>query len=94
MADELTFNIEAPDGSTDTVTLPEGLVSLFSEADDTPAHVVGDLVQVAFTQRAHAVVHHSDGDVDDEVAAIEDHALDLFEARFGRSFEEVTGHQH
>lgn len=94
MTAELTFHIDAPDGDSDEVTLPEGLVELFNEAGDPPARVVGDLVQVAFTQRAHALVHHAEGEVDDDVAALEDHALDLFERRFGRSFEEVTGHQH
>ncbi|MFB6104332.1 MAG: hypothetical protein ABEJ57_04510 [Halobacteriaceae archaeon] len=94
MPTELTFTIEAPDGEPDEVTLPAGLVDLFNEADDPPARVVGDLVQVAFTQRAHALVHHAEDEVDDEVAALEEQALELFEQRFGRSFEEVTGHQH
>lgn len=94
MTDEQTFTIEGPDGSDDVVTLPDGLVAMFNDADDPPARVVGDLVQVAFTQRVHAIVHHSEDDVDPDLEALESAALDLFEQRFGRSFEEVTGHQH
>lgn len=94
MTEEQTFTIEGPDGSTDAVTLPDGLVTMFNEAGDPPARVVGDLVQVAFTQRVHAIVHHSEDDVDAELESLEEQALDLFEDRFGRSFEEVTGHQH
>lgn len=94
MPEEQTFTIEGPDGETDTVTLPAGLVALFTDGDDPPAHIVGDLVQVAFTQRVHGLVHHGDDAVDEEIARIEEQALELFEERFGRSFAEVTGHQH
>lgn len=94
MVDEITFTIDGPDGSSDTVTLPRGLVSIFNEEDDPPATVVADLVQVAFTQRAHAIVHHGDDQAGEELVAIEDLALELFEERFGRTFAEVTGHDH
>ncbi|MFB6119616.1 MAG: hypothetical protein ABEJ68_00690 [Halobacteriaceae archaeon] len=93
MADELTVTVEVDD-DTDEVRLPEGLVEMFSEGDEPPATVVADILQVAFTQRAHSVVHHGHGEADEEMEAIEDHALDLFEERFGQTFEEATGHSH
>jgi hypothetical protein len=93
--DEATFTIEDPDGNTNDVTLPAGLVDLFAEPDDdSNAQVVGDIALMAFTQRAHAVVHHQEGQVDDEIEAIEQAALDQFEERFGQTFGEATGHQH
>lgn len=94
MSEEHQYTIEGPDGSTDSVALPEGLVAMFNDADDAPAQVVGDLVLVAFSQRIHAIVHHSEDDVDDDLEALESQTLDTFEERFGRSFEDVTGHQH
>jgi|AntRauMinimDraft_4_1070384.scaffolds.fasta_scaffold00025_95 hypothetical protein len=93
--DEATFTIEDPDGNTDDVTLPAGLVDLFAEPDDdSNAQVVGDIVLMAFAQRAHAVVHHQEGQVDEELEEIEAATLDQFEERFGQTFGEATGHQH
>jgi hypothetical protein len=93
--DEATFTIEDSDGNTDDVTLPAGLVDLFAEeGDDSNAQVVGDIALMAFAQRAHAVVHHSEGEVDDHLEEIEEATLDQFEERFGQTFGEATGHQH
>ena len=91
--DELTVTVSVDD-SSDEVRLPADLVELFSEDDEPPAAVVADILQVAFTQRAHSVVHHSHGEADEEMEAIEEHALDLFEERFGQTFAEATGHSH
>jgi hypothetical protein len=93
MADELTVRIEVEDDS-DEVRLPADLVDLFSEGDEPPATVVADILQVAFTQRAHSVVHHGHGEAGTELEAVEEHALDLFEERFGQTFAEMTGHSH
>lgn len=94
MPDVTAIEITTGDGSTETVTLPTALISMFNEAGDPPAAVIGDIVQIAFTQRAHMIVSHSDGEVDEETEAIERHARDLFEDRFGQSFAEMTGHDH
>jgi len=91
--EELTVTVDVDDDS-DEIRLPAGLVEMFSEGDEPPAEVVADILQVAFTQRAHSVVHHGHGEADDEMEAIEEHALDLFEERFGQTFAEATGHDH
>lgn len=94
MSEEITLTIEASDGSTDRLTLPNGLIDLFNEEEDPSAVVAADILQIAFTQRAHMLVHHNEGDVGPELEAIESHALDLFEERFDQSFGEMTGHDH
>ena len=93
--DETTFTIEDADGNTDELTLPSGLVDLFSEEDDeSEAQVVADIALMAFAQRAHMVVAHGEGEASEELEEIEAATLDQFEERFGQTFGEATGHQH
>lgn len=90
----MEFAIEA-DGERDTVTVPRGLVDLLTEDGDRGASrapvVAGDIVLLSCAQRVHAVVTHSEGEVTDELLAIEARTMALFEDRFGRTFEEATG---
>lgn len=92
--ESITFSVEGPDGESDEITLPAGLVDLFAEEGDTRTEVVADIGLMAFVQRAHSVVHHSQGEPDEELQELEQAALDLFEERFGMTFGEATGHQH
>jgi len=46
------------------------------------------------TQQAHGIVHHSQGEIDQEIADAEELTMELFEERFGQTYGEVTGHQH
>ena len=94
MADELTFDVEADDGSADAFAVPGTLVDRLAEGDETPAEVAADVAVMAFAGQAHALVHHAPGEVDDDLAAAEAAMLDAFEARFGVSYAEVTGHAH
>jgi hypothetical protein len=96
MADteDLTFTVTDPTGEESEVTLPATLVDAFAEAEDTRAQVAGDVLQMAFTERAHALVHHGEGEVGEDLAAAEERALELFEERFGMTYGEATGHQH
>lgn len=89
-----TFTIETDDGETDEITLPAGLFDLLSEEGERPVDVFGDVAVLSAAQQIHGAVHHSQGDVDDEIAALEESTLDLFEERFGASFSEMTGHDH
>ncbi|GAA0285141.1 DUF7545 family protein [Halobacterium noricense] len=93
--DEATFTIEDPDGDTNEVTIPARLVEIFSEEDDeSEAQVVGDIALMAFAQRAHALVHHGQGEPTEELQNVEEAVLDQFEERFGQTYAEATGHQH
>jgi hypothetical protein len=93
--DEATFTIEDPDGNTDDVTLPAELVEIFGEEDDeSDAQVFGDIALMAFSQRAHMLVAHGEGEPSEELEAVEEATLEQFEERFGMSFGEATGHQH
>jgi hypothetical protein len=94
MVDTETYTIEGPEGDTDTVELPAGLVDALSDQGDAPTTVVADISLLAFVQRAHAIVHHSEGEVPADLAEINEKAEELFEERFGVSFAEATGHDH
>lgn len=96
-ADEVetaTFTIESPDGETDELTVPTGLVDMLREEGEGRTDVLGDLAMLSLAQQAHAVVHHGHGDTDPEAEAYEQKAMELFEERFGTTFGEMTGHSH
>jgi hypothetical protein len=94
MVDTESYTIEGPAGETDTVELPEGLVDVLSDQGESKTEVVADITLLSFVQRAHALVHHSEGEVPADLQEIDEKAEELFEERFGVSFAEATGHQH
>lgn len=89
-----TYTIESPDGEAEELTVPTGLVDMLREEGEERTEVLGDLAMLSLAQQAHAVVHHSHEDPDDEVEAYEQRAMELFEERFGTTFGEMTGHSH
>lgn len=89
----VTIRIEGPDGEDD-VTLPADLLEMLAEGDESGAEVVGDLALMSCAQRIHATIHHSEGEVADDLEAVEATTMDLFEERFGITFEEMAGHDH
>ena len=93
MAETTTVHLEA-DGESDELTVPTTLVKLLSEDGEDLTDVVGDMAMLALAQQAHGIVHHSQGEVDQQLAAAEEAAMDLFEERFGQSYAEMTGHDH
>jgi hypothetical protein len=93
-SDTVRLAIEDAEGNADEIALPEQLVSMLAEAGQTPPEVVGDLAVFSCAQRVHATLHHADGEVDPAIASIEDPTMELFEDRFGMSFDEATGHGH
>jgi hypothetical protein len=93
-AETVTLQLESDDGATDDLEVPTALLDMLAEGDETAPEVVGDIAMFGLAQRVHSAVHHSQGDVDDELEAVEKLTLDLFEKRFGRSFAELTGHDH
>lgn len=89
----VTVSLETEDES-DEIDVPPALIALLAEGDESVPTVVGDIAMLGIAQQAHGAVHHAQGEADAEVAAAESLAMDLFEERFGRSFAEMTGHDH
>ncbi|QLG27517.1 hypothetical protein HUG10_08110 [Halorarum halophilum] len=94
MVDTETYTVEGPDGDSDTVDLPAGLVDMMAEQGEEPSHVISDVVLQAFAQQAHAIAHHSQGETPADVEEINAKAEELFEERFGRSLQDAMGHSH
>jgi hypothetical protein len=93
MPDAVTVTIDAGGDETE-ISVPEALISALSEPDDSPCDVVADLVVMSFAGRAHALLHHSEGEPDDDLREAEAEMMDRFEERFGVSYGEATGHSH
>lgn len=95
MANEtVAVTVEADDESVDEFEVPAALLDLLSEGEEPVATVVSDMAMISLTQRIHGAVHHAQGEPNDEIQAIEEQTMDVFEERFGASFAELTGHDH
>ncbi|WP_418279962.1 DUF7545 family protein [Halorubrum sp. DTA98] len=94
MSDTETYTVTGPEGDEESFELPAGLVDVLSEQGENPTTVVADVVVQAMAQQAHAIVHHSQGDVPDDLQQMNDTAEELFEDRFGQSLQEALGHSH
>jgi len=94
MADHTTtVHIETEEGE-DELEVPRAVVDMLSEPGEGPAEVVGDLAMLGFAQQVHGLVHHGQGEVDEQLEAAEELTMELFEDRFGQSYGEMTGHSH
>ena len=91
--DDLTVTIETGDG-TDEIDLPAGLIDRLTEEGETRADVVGSIALMAFTGRAHALLHHTETEADEQLEEIEAVMQERFEDRFGMTYAEATGHSH
>ncbi|MCQ4332701.1 hypothetical protein KM295_04175 [Natronomonas sp. F2-12] len=90
----VTLRIEGDEDDEDEVTLPEAMLDLMREEDESDAEIVGDLALFSCAQRIHATVHHAEGGDTEQYQTIEERTMELFEDRFGASYAELTGHQH
>jgi hypothetical protein len=93
MTDTVTFTIEGDEG-VDELTVPNGLLDLLREGEEDASEIIGDVAMFGLAQRIHAAVHHSEGETGEELERIETETLDEFEARFGMTYGEATGHDH
>jgi hypothetical protein len=91
--DTVTVRLET-DESSDDLAVPIDVVEMLSEQGDTVPTVIGDLAMLGLAQQAHGVVHHTEGEVGEELAEAEQLTMELFEERFGQTYAEVTGHGH
>jgi hypothetical protein len=91
--EDVTVTIEADD-EENAIEIPGGLIDRLTEPDETRADVVGSITLMAFTGRAHALLHHAEAEADDELEAIEAVMQERFEERFGMTYAEATGHSH
>ena len=91
--EDVTVTIEV-EGDEDEVEIPAGLLDRLAEPEESRADVVGSIALMAFTGRAHALVHHAEDGSSEEVEDIEAVLLDRFEERFGMTYAEATGHSH
>ncbi len=94
MGDTETYTVSGPDGDEESFELPAGLVDVLSEQGEPSVRVVTDVVVQAMAQQAHVIAHHSEGEVPDDIAEMNETAAELFEERFGQSLEEALGHSH
>lgn len=94
MGETETYTITGPDGDEESFELPAGLVDVLSQQGEEPTRVVSDVVVQAMAQQAHVIAHHSEGEVPDDIAEMNDTAAELFEERFGQSLEDALGHSH
>ncbi|PSQ07216.1 hypothetical protein BRC95_04750 [Halobacteriales archaeon QS_5_68_33] len=93
-ADIVTVTLESEDGAVDGLAVPTALLDMLAEGDETAPEVVGDIAMFGFAQRIHGAVAHGQGEPSAELEEVESRTLELFEERFGRSFAELTGHDH
>jgi hypothetical protein len=94
MTDTVTVEIESSDDGTDRIELPTALIEMLSEGEEDAATVVGDIAMFGCAQRIHGAIHHGQGEPSQEVQDVESETMELFEERFGATFEELTGHDH
>jgi len=94
MGDTETYTVSGPDGDEESFELPAGLVDVLSEQGEPSVRVVTDVVVQAMAQQAHVIAHHSEGEVPEDIAEMNETAAELFEERFGQSLEDALGHSH
>jgi len=91
--DSVTVTISTDDAE-DTIEVSTALIDALNEGGESVPAVVGDIAMLGLAQQAHAVVHHSHGEPDEDLVEAEELTMDLFEEHFGQSYGEMTGHQH
>lgn len=92
-AETITVTLET-DEDSDELEVPAKIIDLLNDSDEGVTTVVGDLAMLSIAQQAHGIIHHTQGEIGEDVEAAEELTMDLFEERFGQSFAQMTGHDH
>jgi hypothetical protein len=92
-AETVTVTLET-DEDSDELEVPAKIIDLLNDSDEGVTTVVGDLAMLSIAQQAHGIIHHTQGEIGEDVEAAEALTMELFEERFGQSFAEMTGHDH
>lgn len=93
MSENSTVSVDV-DGEAETIELPSQVLAVLAEEGESPADALVDLLVASCTQQLHGLVYHVEDDPDPELEAAEAAMREQFEARFGMSFGEATGHAH
>ncbi|WEL17228.1 Uncharacterized protein SVXHr_1054 [Halorhabdus sp. SVX81] len=88
-----TVTLETDD-ATDEMELPVELIDSLTEGDESTPTVVADIAMFGFAQRMHSAVHHSQGEPDEQLEAVEAATMDRFEERFDTRYEDLIEHSH
>jgi hypothetical protein len=94
MVDTVSFTVSDGEESEEFEAPAAIIDALREDGDESAAAVAGDIAMMGLTSRAHMIAHHGDGEAPEEIQEAESAALDLFEERFGMTYEEATGHSH
>jgi len=92
-SETLTIDIES-DEDSDSIEVSAALIDMLAEGEEGPSTVLGDIALFGLAQRAHAAVHHAEGEPDPALEDAEETTMALFEERFGMTYGEATGHSH
>ncbi|RRJ33608.1 DUF7545 family protein [Halocatena pleomorpha] len=92
-ANDVVITIAGPNDETE-VALPESLFDALSNEEETASDVVSDILVLSCAQRVHALVHHGEEEIDEDLSAVEDRMMAVFEEHFGMTFAQATGHDH
>jgi hypothetical protein len=92
-AETITVTLETEEDS-DELEVPAKIIDLLNDSDEGTTTVVGDLAMLSIAQQAHGIIHHTQGEIGEDVEAAEQLTMELFEDRFGQSFADMTGHDH
>ncbi len=92
-AETVTVTLET-DEHSDELEVPVAAIDLLNESEEGAPTVIGDLALLGVAQQLHGIIHHTQEEVGEDVEEAEQRTMELFEERFGRSFAEMTGHDH
>lgn len=94
MADTYELTIESSsEHESETIEVPVAAIDALGE-DESPTDMSGDLILLGLAQQMHSRVFHAEEAPQETVKEANERLEELFEERFGQTFQEMAGHQH